>query len=235
MLMPFRIPPADVNEPTLPSSTDPLTLVGEWLDNATRDKVQRHPNAMTLATVGENSRPSARVVLIKNLSRTDGYATFFTHYESRKSQEIGGNSHAAGVIHWDKLGRQIRFEGPVVHSPKKESDDYFATRPTGSQINAWVSAQSRSLESTTDLERRARDKMDEFGVADGAGNRATMDPVLVPRPPFWGGYRFWFVAIELWSEGKDRFHRRVRYERNLTPSDSDNFDAGPWTSEMLQP
>jgi pyridoxamine 5'-phosphate oxidase len=212
-----------------------LALVGEWLDNATLNRVQRHPNAMTLATVDEHSRPSARVVLIKNLSRIDGYATFFTHYESRKSQEIARNSQAAGVIHWDKLGRQVRFEGPVIRAPEKDSDDYFATRPTGSQINAWVSAQSRSLKNKRELERRAQDKMDEFGVTDGAGVSANVNPVLIPRPPFWGGYRFWFVAIELWSEGRDRFHQRIRYERSLTPTDDDHFDAGPWTSELLQP
>jgi pyridoxamine 5'-phosphate oxidase len=224
-----------VNEPTFLSCTDPLTLVGEWLDNATSNRVQRHPNAMTLATVDESSRPSARVVLIKNLSRVDGYATFFTHYESRKSLEIERNSHAAGVIHWDKLGRQIRFEGPIIRAPKKESDDYFATRPTGSQINAWVSAQSRSLKNERELERRAQDKMDEFGLTGGDGTSATLNPVLISRPPFWGGYRFWFVAIELWSEGRDRFHQRIRYERSLTPREDDNFDAGPWTSELLQP
>lgn len=215
---------------------DPLAIVGEWFDEAIRQAVQRHPNAMTLATVDTESRPSARVVLIKNLSRTEGYATFYSHYESRKSIELDGNPHAAGVLHWDRLGRQIRFEGRVVRCPDDESDAYFATRPTGSQLNAWVSEQSRPLNDLDELQRRAIDKARDLGLtADYADGKAAQRAVHIPRPPFWGGYRLWFKAVELWSEGKDRFHERLRYERALTAMDAYAFTTGPWSHQRLQP
>ncbi len=220
----------------VPPPEDPLIIVGEWFDEAVRGACQRHPNAMTLATVDSASRPSARIILLKELARIEGYATFFGHYESRKGLELEHNANAAGVLHWDKLGRQIRFEGPVVRAPKEQSDDYFATRPTGSQLNAWVSEQSRPLDDGTDLARRTREKAHELGLAaapDDGG--APESGVRVPRPPFWGGYRFWFAAVELWLEGEDRFHSRLRYERALTPIDAYEFAAGPWTCRRLQP
>ena len=215
---------------------DPLAIVGEWFDEAIRQAVQRHPNAMTLATVDTDSRPSARVVLIKDLSRTEGHATFYTHYESRKSIELDGNPHAAGVLHWDRLGRQVRFEGRVLRCPDDESDAYFATRPTGSQLNAWVSEQSRPLNDMDELERRTTEKAQDLGLtADDADGKAAQRAVHIPRPPFWGGYRLWFTAVELWSEGKDRFHERLRYERALTAMDAYVFSTGPWSHQRLQP
>lgn len=209
---------------------DPLREAAAWLDDATEAAVQRHANAMTLATVSADGKPSARVVLLKYLSSTDGFATFYTHYESRKAIEIAATGYAAAVLHWDKLGRQIRFEGPIVRAPEADSDEYFATRPLGSQINAWVSAQSRPLDSIESLVTSAREKMSEFGVdADESGGAA------VARPAFWGGYRLWLDALEFWQEGADRFHERVRYERELTPRDAHGFDAGPWNWRRLQP
>lgn len=219
-----------------PPPEDPLIMVGEWLDEAIRGACQRHPNAMTLATVDAASRPSARIILLKELARIEGYATFYGHYQSRKGLELEHNANAAGVLHWDKLGRQIRFEGPVVRAPSDQSDAYFATRPTGSQLNAWVSEQSRPLEDGADLARRTREKAHALGLAaptDDGG--APQSGAHVPRPPFWGGYRFWFAAVELWLEGKDRFHSRLRYERALTPMGAHDFAAGPWTCQRLQP
>jgi pyridoxamine 5'-phosphate oxidase len=191
---------------------------------------------MTLATVDSFSRPSARVVLIKDLSRSEGYVTFYSHYASRKASELAGNSNAAGVLHWDKLGRQIRFEGCVVQSPENESDAYFATRPPASQLNAWVSEQSRPLEDITVLERRRVRKLQELGLTtQSADGIEPPDDVRVPRPSFWGGYRFWFSAVELWQEGDDRYHDRLRYERKLTPTEETTFAAEPWTWQRLQP
>ena len=209
---------------------DPLREATSWLTEATEAAVQRHANAMTLATVSADGKPSARVVLLKYLSPTEGYATFYTHYESRKASEIDATGYAAAVLHWDKLGRQIRFEGPVVRAPETESDDYFATRPLGSQINAWVSAQSRPVDSIETLVSSAKEKMLEFGIDEGASSEAS-----VARPEFWGGYRLWFDALEFWQEGADRFHDRLRYERVLTPRDGQRFDAGPWSWQRLQP
>ncbi len=185
---------------------------------------------MTLATVDDRSRPSARIVLIKDLSRTAGFLTFYTHYVSRKATELESIPYAAGVLHWDKLGRQIRLEGRVVRSPADESDAYFATRPVGSQLNAWVSEQSHSLESMEELTRKARDKAKDFGL-----DAAPTDDRRLPRPAFWGGYRLWFSAVEFWQEGENRFHQRLRYERTLTSRDAHHFAAGPWSCQLLQP
>jgi pyridoxamine 5'-phosphate oxidase len=235
-LAPIRTVCTTVDSLPVPPPKDPLIMVGEWLDEALREACQRHPNAMTLATVDTASKPSARVVLIKELARIEGYATFYGHYQSRKGLELERNANAAGVLHWDKLGRQIRFEGPVVRAPEEESDAYFATRPTGSQLNAWVSEQSRPLENIEELARREREKAHDLGLAeerdDGA---APQNGVRVPRPPFWGGYRFWFAAVELWLEGEDRFHGRLRYERALTPKGAFAFATTPWTCQRLQP
>lgn len=225
-----------VNSLPVPPPEDPLIMVEEWFNEAVREAHQRHPNAMTLATVDTASRPSARMILIKELSRIEGYVTFYSHYQSRKAMELERNANAAGVLHWDKLGRQIRFEGIVVRSPEDQSDAYFATRSTNSQLNAWVSEQSRPLESIAELTRRARDKASDLGLAtesdDGGEPRSD---IRVPRPPFWGGYQFWFAAVELWLEGKDRFHDRLRYERALTPIGATAFTTGPWTCQRLQP
>jgi pyridoxamine 5'-phosphate oxidase len=132
------------------------------------------------------------------------------------------------VLYWHELGRQIRFEGVVVRSPATESDAYFATRPWRSQLNAWSSEQSRPLDDPALLEQRA---------AQIAAERATAAAATqsLPRPDFWGGYRLWFEAVELWVEGQDRFHERLRYDRRLTRRDEHTFTAGRWQSQRLQP
>ena len=185
---------------------------------------------MTLATVDANGRPSARVVLLKNFSRTEGFVTFYTHYESRKALELESSGRAAAVLHWDKLGRQVRFEGPVVRSPDEESDAYFASRPAGSQINACISAQSSPLDDLDELVNLAKQTAAGLGV-----DIEQPGPGDVARPSFWGGYRLWFDALELWKEGADRFHLRLRYERELEPRDAHHFNAGEWICHLLQP
>jgi len=191
---------------------------------------------MTLATVDASSRPSARVVLIKDMSLSQGYAVFHTHYESRKAVDLAGNAWATGVLHWDALGRQIRLEGPTVRAPEEESDAYFATRPWQSQLNAWVSRQSQPLNDPTELDRRTREKARELGLpnAEDDGDETVGSNVL-SRPPFWGGYRLWIAAVEFWIEGTDRYHERVRYQRSLTPLDAHSFRGGPWSPQRLQP
>lgn len=218
----------------VPPPADPLPIVHAWLEAATREGVQPHPNAMTLATSTAAGRPSARMVLIKHLSLAQGFTIFYTHYGSRKALELEENPWAAGVVHWDHLGRQIRFEGPVVRSPEHESDAYFATRSWRSQLNAWSSEQSQPLAHPEDLMRRAAERATELGLprldSDAAG-----EGFSVQRPPFWGGYRLWFSAVELWVSGSDRFHDRVRYERPLEPVDDSSFEPGPWSGRRLQP
>jgi pyridoxamine 5'-phosphate oxidase len=209
-----------------PLPADPLPVVAAWLAEAQAEPTRLNPNALALATVDGDGRPSVRMVLLKALSEADGFGVFYTHYGSRKAQALAAHSRAAGVLYWSGLGRQVRFEGPVVRSPAAESDAYFATRPRGSRINAWVSQQSAPLTDPAELERSARRKDAELGGVDAAH---------VPRPPFWGGYRLWFDAVELWIEGVDRFHERARYRRTLTPLGDAGFAGGSWQHQRLQP
>lgn len=138
-------------------------------------------------------------------------------------------------MYWERFGgRQLRFEGPIVRSPAAESDRYFQSRPASSQLNAWISEQSSPIADYEALHRRTLVKADEFGVPAGALDGERPYPT-VPRPDFWGGYRLWFDAVELWLEGEGRYHRRFHYARELTPLDEFSFTAGPWRMEYLQP
>jgi pyridoxamine 5'-phosphate oxidase len=163
------------------------------------------------------------MVLLKELAPL-GYAVFYTNYGSRKGGELLATRRAAGLLYWHELGKQVRFEGPVVRSPEAESDAYFATRPLASQINAWSSEQSQPLPDPAALEERAAKVASTKPAARG-----------LPRPDFWGGFRLWLESIELWVEGRDRFHERVRYERPLEARDAYTFETGRWTSQRLQP
>jgi pyridoxamine 5'-phosphate oxidase len=200
-----------------------VPTAARWLADA-EALGRRNANSVALATTDAAGRPSVRMVLLKELA-PEGYGVFYTNYGSRKAADLAATQRAAGVLYWHELGRQVRFEGPVVRSPAAESDAYFATRPWRSQLNAWSSEQSRPLDDPADLERRA---------AKFAAERATADKRL-PRPDFWGGYRVWFEAVELWVEGQDRFHERLRYERHLTRRDEHAFTAGRWRQQRLQP
>ena len=170
------------------------------------------------------------MVLVKEIAPT-GYAVFYSNYQSRKADELEQNPRAAALIYWEALGRQVRFEGPVVRSPAAESDAYFATRPTLSQLNAWSSAQSRPLVSSADLDRAAARAARELGIAPDGSSASR----VVPRPPHWGGYRLWFDTLELWAEGANRFHERLLYRRTLERADPFAYRAGTWSVERLQP
>jgi pyridoxamine 5'-phosphate oxidase len=206
----------------IPPPEDPVRAAAQWLGEA-EALGRRNPNALALASVDGAGQPSVRMVLLKELAPL-GYAVFYTNYGSRKAQELLTTGKAAGVLYWHELGRQVRLEGPVVRSPDAESDAYFATRPLASQVNAWSSEQSRPLPDPATLEERAV-KVAGTKPADGG----------LPRPDFWGGFRLWFTAVELWVEGRDRFHERVRYERHLDAHDAYTFKTGRWTWQRLQP
>jgi len=203
---------------------DPVPTAAEWLA-AAETLGRRNANAIALATTDTMGRPSVRMVLLKELAPA-GYGVFYTNYGSRKAADLAATQRAAGVLYWHELGRQVRFEGVVVRSPEAESDAYFATRPLRSQLNAWSSEQSRPLDDPALLEHRA---------AKIAAERAAAGATPLPRPDFWGGYRFWFDAVELWVEGQDRFHERLRYERRLARRDEHSFTAGRWLRQRLQP
>src|SRR5262245_12727441 len=206
----------------IPPPDDPVRTGAQWLGEA-EALGRRNANAMALASTDAAGRPSVRMVLLKELAPL-GYAVFYTNYGSRKGTELLATRRAAGVLYWHELGRQVRFEGPVVRSPDAESDAYFATRPMPSQINAWSSEQSRPLPDPAALEERA---------AKIASTKPAAGPLS--RPDFWGGFRLWLESIELWVEGRDRFHERVRYERRLEARDAYTFEAGRWNSQRLQP
>ena len=211
---------------------NPMHWAETWLRAATDDRVQRNPNAMTLATVGDDGKPSARVVLCKSFVADRGYVVLYTNYESRKCAELDVNPHVSLVFHWDSIGRQIRIEGIAVRSPAAESDAYFATRDHGSQLGAWGSDQSRTLSSRAALRQQLADRGAEL-------ERARQGADGLRRLPHWGGIRVWATAIELWIEGKDRVHDRARWTRELHPGSEENADdafaATAWTGTRLQP
>lgn len=206
----------------IPPPEDPVRAAAQWLGEA-EALGRRNANAMALACASTEGRPSVRMVLLKELASL-GYAVFYTNYGSRKGAELAATGKAAAVLYWHELGRQVRFEGLIVRSPAAESDAYFASRPQPSQVNAWSSEQSRPLADPAALEERAA----KVAATKTTGNG-------LPRPDFWGGFRLWLDVIELWVEGQNRFHERVRYERQLIARDAHSFAVGDWHWQRLQP
>ena len=221
-----------------PLPAEPLSLAAEWLDEATRKRIQPNPNAMVLATVGAGGAPSSRVVLCKDIVLPAGYLLLYTNYESRKGAEIEANPRVATLFHWDLLHRQVRIEGRIVKSPAQESDAYFASRPWQSRLGAWASAQSRAVASRAALIEALKSAGRRFHtppVGPGAPPEGSdQSLVAVPRPAHWGGYRLYAEAVELWVEGEFRIHDRARYVRELTPSGA-GYSGSPWRAERLQP
>jgi pyridoxamine 5'-phosphate oxidase len=189
---------------------DPIAQFERWFEDARAAGVFE-PNGMTLATVGADGQPSARIVLLKGLDQR-GLA-FFTNLDSRKAREIGANGKGALVFWWGQLARQVRFEGTLERTADAEADAYFASRPRGSQIGAWASAQSQVIASRSALDQAA--ETCELRFANES----------VPRPPFWGGFRLVPVRAEFWQGQTDRLHDRLRYRR----------EAGGWRLERLAP
>lgn len=208
-----------------------------WLREAIAENVQRNPNSMTLATVGPDRQPAARVVLCKAFVPDPGYVVFHTNYRSRKVRELTESAKVSALFHWDSLGRQIRIEGLAVRSPESESDAYFATRGWGSQLGAWGSDQSSPIESREALVAQVRERAADLGIVL-AGDTQTLaiePPPPIPRPPHWGGIRVWAAAVELWVEGSDRIHDRAFWTRNLVRTDEHTFSVTAWSGTRLQP
>ena len=188
----------------------PLDQFAHWLQQAIDAKIEE-PNAMTLATVGSNGRPSSRVVLIKGFDARG--IVWFTNYESRKGREIEAHPFAALQFHWVALERVVRIEGRVERVEAAESDAYFASRPLASRIGAWASDQSTVVASRATLVGRAA----EYGLKYG------LNP---PRPPHWGGYRLVPDYWEFWQGRASRLHDRLSYRAT---------DSGGWTRQRLAP
>jgi pyridoxamine 5'-phosphate oxidase len=192
------------------SNSDPLRQFEHWLNEAISAEVPE-PNAMTLATVASNLRPSTRIVLIKDYDERG--IVWYTNYDSRKGQELAGNPYAALQFHWVELERVVRIEGRVEKTSAEESDAYFSTRPLDSRIGAWASPQSQVIANRTVLVTNAA----KYGA------QYMLNP---PRPPHWGGYRLVPDEWQFWQGRKSRLHDRLRY----TPQ-----SGGQWLRERLAP
>jgi pyridoxamine 5'-phosphate oxidase len=219
-----------------PLPAEPLAVVSQWLRDATAARHQPNPNAMVLASASTDGRPSARVVLCKEIVPQPGYLVFFTNYDSSKGRQLAGNPRAAAVMHWDALHRQVRIEGPVAPAPAADSDAYFASRSWQKRIAAWASSQSQPAASRAEVlasvERVAR----RFGTpVPGTPEADAARDFDIPRPPHWGGFWLWAEAVELWVEGDARMHDRARWQRALAGPAGGPFRPGPWSASRLQP
>lgn len=190
---------------------DPLDLFRRWFAQALEVDPD-DANAMTLATADEAGRPSARIVLLKGCDERG--LTFFTNYDSRKGRELSQNPYAALGFFWPALDRQVRIEGRAVRTSREESEEYYKSRPRGSRLGAWASAQSRTIAGREELERAV------------AALEARFPTDEIPCPQFWGGFRLVPEVWELWQGRPSRLHDRLRYTKD---------SAGGWLRERLSP
>jgi pyridoxamine 5'-phosphate oxidase len=194
----------DAGLESLPS--DPFEAFALWLKQAHENTIVVEANAMVLSTLSSDSHIETRTVLLKDIS--DGGFTFFTNYESRKAHAINLNPNVSLLFPWYAMERQIAISGIAEKVSEQESDEYFATRPWGSQIGAWASHQSSPLATRAELEQRV----------EGASQKWP-EGTAVPRPEHWGGYRVMPLNIEFWQGRYSRLHDRLRYERANTSAD----------------
>ena len=190
---------------------NPIKQFANWFTTAIETGI-RDVNAMSLATAGQDAKPSVRIVLLKSFDE-DGFV-FFTNYESEKGKQLETNPYAALGFYWIELDRQIRISGKVDKTSRKESQTYFHSRPVGSQLSAWASRQSAVLDGRRVLDARMEEMNERF-----AGKR-------VPLPPHWGGYRLKPDNMEFWQGRSNRLHDRFRYTRQ---------SDGSWLIERLAP
>jgi pyridoxamine 5'-phosphate oxidase len=191
------------------SQPDPLKQFELWFGQALDSEVPE-PNAMTLATVGSDGRPSTRVVLVKGFDERG--IVWYTNYQSRKGRELEHLPYAALQFHWVELERVVRIEGRVEKTSEAESDEYFNSRPLDSRIGAWASPQSQVIGSRAVVVAQATRYAAQFALRP-------------PRPPHWGGYRLVPDCWEFWQGRKSRLHDRLRYR----------LEAGHWVRERLAP
>ncbi|KAF4000031.1 pyridoxamine 5'-phosphate oxidase [Glaciimonas immobilis] len=189
---------------------DPMAQFGKWWEEAVQAKIPE-PNAMSLATVNAEGKPSSRIVLVKKFDA--GGITWFTNYASRKGEELALNPHAALLFHWVELERQVRFEGKVVLVSEADNDVYFASRPLRSQLGAIASDQSQPIANRALLETRFLEAEKKCGEHP-------------QRPKNWGGYKLIPDTVEFWQGRRSRLHDRIVYRLD---------EYGVWQRERLQP
>lgn len=189
---------------------DPIMQFRSWFDEALKAKIAE-PNVMTVATVNADHRPSARILLLKDVDER-GF-TWFTNYQSRKANELAQCPHAALVFYWGELERQVRIEGRVERVSAEESEAYFHSRPLQSRLGALASAQSQPIADRQALEERFKQANEQYGDQP-------------PRPEHWGGYRLIPDRIEFWQGRPSRLHDRILYTKQQN---------GGWQRQRLQP
>jgi len=189
---------------------NPIQQFASWFEQTLASEIPE-PNAMSLATVGANGRPSSRIVLLKDFDER-GF-TWYTNYDSRKGHDLASHPYAALTFHWVELERQVRIEGKVERVAEADSDAYFQIRPIKSRLGAIASAQSQPIDSRDLLEQKFDQAEAQYGETP-------------PRPAHWGGYRLKPDWIEFWQGRRSRLHDRVVYTRDAN---------GQWSRQRLQP
>ncbi|WP_200978678.1 pyridoxamine 5'-phosphate oxidase [Echinicola sp. 20G] len=188
----------------------PIKQFESWLDDAIKTNVNE-PNAMNLATVSKNHRPSSRIVLLKGI---DHGFVFYTNYDSKKGQELNHFPFAAITFFWPELQRQVRIEGKIEKVAPSLSDQYFLSRPMGSQIGAWASPQSQIIPDRAFLEKKEAEMIEKFKLEE------------IQRPAHWGGFRLVPDLVEFWQGRTSRLHDRIQYQLK---------DENTWTTNRLAP